>query len=177
MLKMESLRFLLAVIVGVVMFISDLSIGWLTALTGRFPVVIIMGFVIGLIAGRGLYAPLAAVISWVAGIVLSVLITMALYPGQIPPDATIDGLLITAAVMALRGTFDFEYEGPWIIALPVIIVYLVIILIVTPLLYLIGVGAAVVGGLVGHVIEKILQKSLQKPAASPPAPTTAETSS
>ncbi len=159
---MFSIRFWLALILGIVLFVSDLFIGWLTALTGRFPVVIVMGFIIGLVARRGIEAVLASVLSWSAGIVISVLIGMVAYPGQIPPDATLVGLLLTAAVMALRGTFQFEYEGPWIIALPVIIIYMLIIFVVTPAIYLMAVVTSMVGGIVGHALERVIKPIVER---------------
>ena len=67
-------EFLIALIVGIVIYITDLLVGWLTLIFGPFPVIWVMAVVIGIIAGGVGDALKATFLTWLFGILLGSLV-------------------------------------------------------------------------------------------------------
>ena len=72
-------EFLLATLVGVILFISDLLVGWMSFILGPIPVIFIIALVIGIIAGNVGDAVKATFLTWLLGILLGCLLAPVLF--------------------------------------------------------------------------------------------------
>ena len=71
---MVSRMMLIAIIVGITLFVSDLVFGWMTFLSGPIPVIFVMTIIVGIIAGQVGDAVKATFLTWLLGILLSSLL-------------------------------------------------------------------------------------------------------
>jgi len=148
------LEFLLAIIVGLAVFLTDFIFGWLTFLSGPIPVIFIIAIIIGLVAGTHPGAVFATLITWIGGILIGVLIAPIVFVDVINPDQTLLGLFLFVFVYPLRGFYTLSYEGNIVEVLVMGIVYLILMLIVTPVLYLISFAFAPIGVVIGKFIRR-----------------------
>jgi len=85
---MRQKEVLVASIVGIAMFITDLKFSWLSMYLGTIPGLFVIAFIVGVLAtdiGGGL---LSAFVALVGGVVLSVAFFQYLYPELWSPEAT-----------------------------------------------------------------------------------------
>jgi len=160
------LEFLLAIIVGLTVFLTDFVFGWLTFLSGPIPVIFIMAIIIGLVAGTHPGAVFATLITWIGGILIGILIAPIVFADIMNPDQTLLGLFLFVFIYPLRGFYTLSYEGNIVEVLVVGLVYLIMMLIVTPVLYLISFAFAPIGVVIGKFIRRRVGGRLAKP--SPP---------
>ena len=150
---MVKLEFILSIIVGLAVFLTDLIFGWLTFLCGPIPVIFIIAIIIGLVAGTHGGAVIATMITWIGGILIGVLIAPIVFAGTINPDQTLLGLLIFVFLYSVRGFYTFTYEGNLVEALVVGLIIVIVMLIITPILYLISFAFAPIGVVIGKFIR------------------------
>lgn len=143
-------QMLVAILVGVTIFVTDFIYGWLTFLTGPFPVIFVMAFIIGLIAGNGTKGVLATIISWAIGLGLGYVFAPILLADFMGPDTTELGLIFGILMWPLRGYYDSFNVDNVFQAIGLIIVSLFL----TPVIYLISLGVGGLGGLVGKFVRK-----------------------
>jgi len=148
------LEFLLAIIVGLAVFLTDFIFGWLTFLSGPIPVIFIIAIIIGLVAGTHPGAVFFFFFTWIGGILIGVLIAPIVFVDVINPDQTLLGLVLFVFVYPLRGFYTLSYEGNIVEVLVMGIVYLILMLIVTPVLYLISFAFAPIGVVIGKFIRR-----------------------
>lgn len=160
---MVKLEFLLSIIVGLAVFLTDLIFGWLTFLCGPIPVIFIIAIIIGLFAGTHGGAVIATMITWIGGILIGVLIAPIVFAGTLNPDQTLLGLLIFVFLYSVRGFYTLTYEGNIVEVLVVGLVYLIVMLIITPILYLISFAFAPIGVVIGKFIRKRVGGRSPKP--------------
>jgi len=160
------LEFFLAIIVGLTVFLTDFVFGWLTFLSGPIPVIFIMAIIIGLVAGTHPGAVFATLITWIGGILIGILIAPIVFADIMNPDQTLLGLFLFVFIYPLRGFYTLSYEGNIVEVLVVGLVYLIMMLIVTPVLYLISFAFAPIGVVIGKFIRRRVGGRLAKP--SPP---------
>ncbi|MHA1289491.1 MAG: hypothetical protein ACTSPB_19045 [Candidatus Thorarchaeota archaeon] len=163
---MVKLEFFLAIIVGLTVFLTDFVFGWLTFLSGPIPVIFIMAIIIGLVAGTHPGAVFATLITWIGGILIGILIAPIVFADIMNPDQTLLGLFLFVFIYPLRGFYTLSYEGNIVEVLVVGLVYLIMMLIVTPVLYLISFAFAPIGVVIGKFIRRRVGGRLAKP--SPP---------
>ena len=152
---------LLAVIVGIVLFISDFTIGWLTALSARIPVIFIMAVIIGIIAGKHTDGLFATGLTWIISIPLGMLITPLAYPQYVSQNTTLFGLFLFVPIWTLRGTFNFQLEGNVIEVFVAGLVLLVVLIIVAPAIYVASLLFGLLGGSIGQVLRGFLHRESQ----------------
>ena len=151
---MVKLEFLLAIIVGLVIFLTDLIFGWLTFLSGPIPVIFIIAIIIGFVAGTHAGAVGATMITWIGGILIGVLIAPIVFVDTLNPDQTLLGLFLFVFIYSVRGFYTFTYEGNIIEVLVVGLIYFIVMLIVTPVLYLISFAFVPIGVVIGKFIRR-----------------------
>ena len=155
---MVKLEFLLSIIIGLAIFLTDLICGWLTFLSGPIPVIFIIALIIGLVAGTHGGAVGATMITWIGGILIGVLIAPIVFVDILNPDQTLLGLFIFVFLYSVRGFYTLTYEGNIVEVLVVGLVYLIVMLIVTPVLYLFSFAFAPIGVVIGKFIRGIVGK-------------------
>lgn len=146
--------FLLAIVIGLAVFLTDFVFGWLTFLCGPIPVIFIMAIIIGVVSGTHGEAVIATMITWVGGIIIGVLIAPIVFAGTINPDQTILGLFIFVFLYSVRGFWDITLEGTIFEVLVLGILAILAMLIVTPILYLISFAFTPIGVVIGKFIRK-----------------------
>ena len=151
---MVKLEFLLSIVVGLTIFLTDLIFGWLTFLSGPIPVIFIIAIIIGIIAGTHGGAVGATMITWIGGIVIGILIAPIVFAGTLNPNQTLLGLFLFVFIYSVRGFYSFTYEGNIIEVLVVGLIYFLVMLIITPILYLISFAFAPIGVVIGKFIRK-----------------------
>ena len=151
---MVKLEHLLAVIVGLGLFLSDLIFGWLTFLCGSIPVIFVMALIIGIVAGSHAGAVFSTLITWVGGVLIGILIAPIIFADFMNPEQTILGLFLFIVIYPLRGFFDFTVEGNIVEVLVVGLGLLIIMLILTPVLYLFSFAFAPIGVVIGNFIRR-----------------------
>ena len=170
---MVSRDLVLAVIIGIIIFETDLAFGWLTILCGPIPVIFIMAVIIGIIAGKIGAALLSTLLTWVFSISIGVLLIPIIYVNELAPDQSIFSLFLIVFFYSLRGMYSFTYEGDFFEVLIVGFLYIVVMLIVTPIIYLFSFVFAVAGGVIGRVLRDSLMKK-EAPVPQQPDPTTTD---
>jgi hypothetical protein len=150
-------EFLLATLVGVILFISDLLVGWMSFILGPIPVIFIIALVIGIIAGNVGDAVKATFLTWLLGILLGCLLAPVLFADLWSEDVFLPLLPLIIMMWSTRGMFiGLEFEGNWIEALAVAAGLAILWLVVTPMLYMVSFLVAAIGGIIGTVIYKRL---------------------
>lgn len=151
---MVKLEFLLAIIVGLAIFLTDFIFGWLTFLCGSIPVIFVIAIIIGLVAGNHASAIFATLITWIGGIGIAVLITPLVFADTMNPEQTFIGLFLFVFIYSVRGVYDFTFEGTIIEGIVVGLGMLIVVLVVTPVLYLFSFAFAPIGVVIGKFIRR-----------------------
>jgi hypothetical protein len=163
---MRQKEVLVASIVGIAMFITDLKFSWLSMYLGTIPGLFVIAFVVGMLAtdiGGGL---LSAFVALVGGVVVSVAFFQYLYPELWNPETTLLGILLFVPMYSLRNMFP-EEEMSLVEAITMVF----ILLIVTPVMYAISIGIGAIGGIAGRLLrERIIEPRWQQPAPIEEAP-------
>jgi len=162
----------LAVIIGIIIFESDLVFGWLTMISGPIPVIFIMAIIIGIIAGKIGIALLSTLLTWVFGILLAVLIAPIVFVDYLASDSSYITLFLFVVIYSLRGMYSFTYEGNLVEVIVVGLLYLIMMIIITPIIYLFSFVFAVAGGVIGRVLrDSLMKKGAPTDQQSAPATT------
>ena len=151
---MVKLEYILSIIVGISLFLTDLVFGWLTFLSGPIPVIFVMAIIIGIVAGTNKAALSTTFLSWIGGIGIGILIAPIVFVDIMNPDQTLLGLVLFIPIYSLRGTFAWTFEGNIVEIMVVGLVLLVVMLILTPIIYLFSFVFSVIGALIGKYIRK-----------------------
>jgi hypothetical protein len=162
---------ILAIIVGLALFLSDLAFGWLTMISGPIPVIFIMALLIGIIAGGIGKAVLCTLVSWVFGLLIGTLTAPILLADVVSPSQDFFTLFIIVFLYSLRGMYSFTYEGNIIEVLVTGLLYLIVMMIFTPVIYLMSFIFSALGGYIGIVIRRTRSKPQEttQPATQAPA--------
>ena len=161
---MVKLEFLLSIVVGLGLFLTDFIFGWLTFLCGSVPVIFIIALIIGLIAGSHSGGIFATMITWIGGISIGILITPIVFADLMTPETNILGLFLFVFIYSVRGVYDLSFEGNIIEVFVVGIGMLIVVLVLTPVLYLFSFAFAPVGVVIGNFIRKrVGGRSVEQP--------------
>ncbi len=150
-------EFLIATLVGVIIFVTDLTFSWLTFLTGPFPVLFIMAIIIGILAGTVGDALKATFLTWLLGILLGCLLAPIIFVEFWSGEGFLPLLPLIVMLWSTRGMFiDFQFEGTWVEAMAVAAGMSLIWLVLTPMLYLMSFVVAAIGGFIGKRVHERL---------------------
>ena len=164
---------LLAVVVGIILFETDLVFGWLTMISGPVPVIFIMAIIIGIIAGKIGTALLSTLLTWVLGILIAVLMAPIVFVDYFTTEPSYFTLFVFVFIYSIRGMYSFTFEGDLIEVIVVGLLYLVVMIVITPIIYLFSFVFAVAGGVIGGVLRDSLAKK-GTPAVQPTPPVSAD---
>ena len=146
---------LIAILVGVIIFITDLAFGWLSFLTGPFPVLFVMATIIGIVAGTVGDAVKATFLTWVFGILLGCLLAPIIFAEFWSDEVFLPLLPLIVMMWSTRGMFiEFQFEGTWVEAMAVAAGMLILWLVLTPMLYLMSFAVAAIGGFIGKRVHE-----------------------
>jgi hypothetical protein len=166
-LKIEPI---LAIIVGLALFLSDLAFGWLTMISGPIPVIFIMAIVIGIIAGGIGKALLCTFVSWVFGLLIGALIAPIILADILSPGKDFLTLFIIVFLYSLRGMYSFTIEGNIVEVIVTGVLYILLMLIITPIIYLVSFVFSAIGGYIGIVIRRSRSKPKETTQPATQAP-------
>ncbi|MBN2228740.1 MAG: hypothetical protein JW779_04030 [Candidatus Thorarchaeota archaeon] len=145
---------IVAIVAGSLIFLSDLLFGWLTLICGPIPVIFIIAIIIGIFAGNVGDALLSTFLSWVLGILLGVLLAPLIFAGLLAEGQDFFGLFLLVFLYSLRGMFSWQLEGTIVEVFLMGFIYLIVMLVVAPIIYLISFVFAVLGGIIGKLIRE-----------------------
>jgi hypothetical protein len=167
------IELLLAVIVGIILFETDLVFGWLTMISGPVPVIFIMAIIIGIIAGKIGDALLSTLLSWIFGILIGVLLAPIVFADYFTTEPSYFTIFLFVFIYSIRGMYTFTFEGNLVEVIVVGLLYLIVMIIITPIIYLFSFVFAVAGGVIGRVLRDSLMKR-GAPVAQPAVSSSAE---
>ncbi len=151
---MVKIDLILSIIIGLVIFVSDLAFSWLTILCGRIPVIFVIAVIIGIVAGSHGDAVIATMITWIGGILIGMLLAPIIFVDILNPDQDFLVLFIFVLLFSVRGFYNFETLDTLLELIVIGFLQLIVALIITPILYLISFAFAPVGVLIGKLIRK-----------------------
>lgn len=152
MVKRETL---IAIVIGVTIFITDLTFGWLTFLTSPFPVIFTIALVIGIIVGKVGDAVKVTFLTWLIGIALACLLGPIIFADLWSDEVYLPFLPLIVMLWSTRGMFlGWEFQGTWVEAMAVAAGMLVAWLVLTPMLYLFSFLVAAIGGWIGRRVHQ-----------------------
>ena len=159
---MRQKEVLVASIVGIAMFITDMKFSWLSMYLGTIPGLFVIAFVVGVLATDISGGLLSAFISLVGGVAVSGVFFQYLYPELWSPEATLSGGFMFVVLYSIRNMYpDRE------MSLAEAITMLVVLIIVAPIMYTISIGIGAIGGVVGRFGRNIVEERyFEKPMPS-----------
>ena len=167
---MRQKEVLVASIVGIAMFITDMKFNWLSMYLGTIPGLFVIAFVVGVLATDISGGLLSAFISLVGGVAVSGVFFQYLYPELWSPEATLSGGFMFIVLYSIRNLYP-DREMSLVEALTMIVVLIV----VAPIMYAISIGIGAIGGIVGRFGRKIVEERyFEKPMPSTAPPTSKE---
>ncbi|MFW9832700.1 MAG: hypothetical protein ACFFEK_01790 [Candidatus Thorarchaeota archaeon] len=175
---MQWKKALIAIIVGIIVWMSDILFGWMSVnISGIWTIFIVM-FIVGIIAGDFSGGFVAAFLTELLSVLL-----LALFPQVLVPGATITADNIFSMmwlVMGLSLSYHLRFPDepvPWFEA----IVIIAILIVLAPFVYAMALLFGLLGGGIGKIIYSRIFKeekapvpayvpSQEPPPSQPPAP-------
>ncbi|MFW9981719.1 MAG: hypothetical protein ACFFE3_07370 [Candidatus Thorarchaeota archaeon] len=179
---MQWKKVLIAIIVGIILWMSDILFGWMSVnISGLLTIFIVM-FIVGIIAGDISGGFVAAFLTELLSVLLLVLFPQILVPGATITASDLFGMMWLVMGLSLSYSLRFPDEPvPWIEALLII----AILIILAPIVYGMALFFGLLGGLIGRFVHPMIFKPKavpvsvpsQEPPPTPPAPEASEDSS
>lgn len=172
---MQWKKMLFAIIIGIILFITDMMFGWVSVYLGGIWTLFLIVFIVGILAGDVSGGFVAGILTELLGVLL-----LAIFPAIFFPDITIsatDILSMMWLVMSLSLSYSLRFPDepvPWIET----IVIIVLLILLAPIVYGIAIIFGPLGGLIGRSIyprifkpkEAPMRVPSQKPQPSAPPP-------
>jgi hypothetical protein len=172
---MQWKKALIAIIVGIILFMSDILVGWMSVnISGIWTIFIVM-FIVGIIAGDISGGFVAAFLTELLSVLLLVLFPQVLVPGA---TITADNLFsMMWLVMGLSLSYHLRFPDepiPWIESILII----ALLIVIAPVVYVMALFFGLLGGLIGRFIHPRIFKperapvraTTQEPRPSAPPP-------
>jgi hypothetical protein len=173
---MQWKKALIAIIVGIILFMSDILFGWMSVNISGILTIFIVMFIVGIIAGDISGGFVAAFLTELLSVLLLVLFPQILVPGATITAEDLFSMMWLVMGLSLSYHLRFPDEPiPWIEA--ILIIALLIVL--APFVYAMALIFGPLGGLIGRFIYPRIFKpegapvraAAQEPQPSaPPAP-------
>jgi len=172
---MQWKKALIAIIVGTILFMSDILVGWMSVnISGIWTIFIVM-FIVGIIAGDISGGFVAAFLTELLSVLLLALIPQILVPGATITATDLFSMMWLVMGLSLSYHLRFPDEPvPWIESLVII----ALLIILAPFVYAMALFFGPLGGLVGRFIHPRIFKPegapvramAQEPRPSAPPP-------
>jgi hypothetical protein len=157
---MQWKKVLLAMIIGIILFITDMRFGWISVSVGGVWTLFIIIFIVGILAGDISGGFIAGILTELLGVGI-----LAMIPEILVPEVTVSATDILSRmwiVMALSVSYSARFPDapvPWIEGLVIIILLIVL----APLVY----GMALFFGLIGGLLGRFIHPRIIKPKGAP----------
>ena len=172
---MQWKKILFATIVGIILFITDLMLGWISFSLGGIPTIFLLIFIVGILAGDISGGFVAGVLTELLGVGIVALAPEILFPG-VTISAT-DFLGRMWLIMALSLSYNVRFPDtpiPWLVG----IVMIALLVLLAPFVFAFALIFGPLGGLIGRFIYPRIFKpegapvraSVPTPQPAPPAP-------
>jgi len=161
---MQMKKVLLAIIIGIILFITDMLFGWISVSLGGVWTLFIIIFIVGILAGDISGGFLAGFLTELLGVGL-----LAMAPEIFFPEVTITATDIFSRmwlVMSLSISYSMRFPDapiPWIEG----IVIIALLVVLAPLVYAMALFFGFLGGLIGRIIHPRVFKPKEAPAPVP----------
>jgi hypothetical protein len=172
---MQWKKALIAIIVGTILFMSDILYGWMSVNISGIWTIFIVTFIVGIIAGDISGGFVAAFLTELLSVLLLVLFPQILVPGATISAADLFSMMWLVMGLSLSYSLRFPDEPvPWIEGLLII----ALLIVLAPLVYVMALFFGLIGGLFGRLIHPRIFKPKdvpvhvpsQEPQPAPPAP-------
>ena len=156
---MRPKEMLVAIIVGTIMFITDMKFNWLSMFLGPIPGLFVIAFLVGVIATDVVSGLMSVFLTEVTGVAISVAFFSYLFPEYWNPETTLAGVILFVVVYSVRNLFSDEEMSP-----VEAIGMLVVIILLTPMAYGFCIVLGAIGGIVGRLLrENIIESRVRHP--------------
>ncbi|MFW9767347.1 MAG: hypothetical protein ACFFF9_08220 [Candidatus Thorarchaeota archaeon] len=172
---MQWKKVLIAIIVGIILWMSDILYGWMSVnISGIWTIFIVM-FIVGIISGDISGGFVAAFLTELLSILLLVLFPQILVPGATITASDLFGMMWLVMGLSLSYSLRFPDEPvPWIEGLVII----ALLIILAPFVYAMALFFGLLGGIFGRFIHPRVFKPKgastpipsQQPQQAPPPP-------
>ena len=157
---MQWKKMLFAIIIGIILYITDMNYGWMSFWLGGVWTIFVIVFIVGILAGDISGGFVAGILTVLLGVGL-----IAVIPEILLPEYTISATDILSRmwlIMAFSLSYSTRFPDapiPWIEGLVIIMILIVL----APLVY----GIALVFGLFGGLIGRFIYPRVFKPKSAP----------
>jgi hypothetical protein len=161
---MQPKKVLFAIIIGLILFLTDMRFGWMSFVLGGVWTLFVIVLIVGILAGDISGGFVAAFLTELIGVVILALIPEVFFP-FITITAT-DFLVRMWLVMSLSISYHTRFPDepiPWIEELVII----VLLILLSPLVYAMSLLFALIGGLIGRLIHPRVFKPKGAPVRVP----------
>jgi hypothetical protein len=161
---MQPKKVLFAIIIGLILFLTDMRFGWMSFVLGGVWTLLVIVLIVGILAGDISGGFVAAFLTELIGVVILALIPEVFFP-FITITAT-DFLVRMWLVMSLSISYHTRFPDepiPWIEELVII----VLLILLSPLVYAMSLLFALIGGLIGRLIHPRVFKPKGAPVRVP----------
>ncbi|MFX1604847.1 MAG: hypothetical protein ACFFDD_02965 [Promethearchaeota archaeon] len=161
---MQLKKVLFAIIIGLILFITDMLYGWISVALGGIWTLFILVLIVGILAGDISGGFIAGLLTEIIGVGL-----LAMSPAIFFPEVTITATDIFGRmwlVMSLSISYRMRFPDapiPWIEGIAII----VLLVVLAPLVYAMSLFFALFGGLIGRFIHPRVFKPKEAPAPVP----------
>ena len=161
---MQWKKILFAVVIGLILFFTEMLYGWISASLGGIWALFIIVLIVGILAGDISGGFIAGLLTELIGVG-----TIAIIPGFFFPEITITadnilGLMWLVMSLSISHSLRFPDEPvPWIEA----IVLVVLLVLIAPVVYAMSLLFALIGGLIGRSLYPRVFKPKGAPTPSP----------
>ena len=161
---MQPKKVLFAIIIGLILFLTDMLFGWMSFVLGGVWTLFIIVLIVGILAGDISGGFVAAFLTELIGVVI-----LAISPEIFFPFITITATNFLARmwlVMSLSLSYHLRFPDepiPWIEG----IVIIAILVLLSPLVYAMSLLFALIGGLIGRLIHPRVFKPKEAPVRVP----------
>ena len=169
---MQWKKVLLAIIIGVILFLTDMRFGWISFAIGGVWTLFIIMFIVGILSGDIAEGFLAGILTELIGVGILALIPDIFFT-EITVSAT-DFLARMWIVMGLSLSYSLRFPDapvPWIEGLVIIILLIAL----APVVYVMALLFSFLGGILARIIHPRIFKPKEAPAYVPsqePRPST-----
>ncbi|MFW9910568.1 MAG: hypothetical protein ACFFEF_18580 [Candidatus Thorarchaeota archaeon] len=161
---MQWKKMLFAIIVGIILLITDMMFGWMSVYVGGIWTLFLIVFIVGVIAGDISGGFVAGILAELLGVLL-----LAIFPEIFFPEITISATDILSRmwlVMALSLSYSTRFPDapvPWIETLVIIILLIAL----APIVYVMALIFGPLGGLIGRFIYSRVSRPKEAPMRAP----------
>ena len=161
---MQWKKIIFAVVIGLILFFTEMLYGWISASLGGIWTLFIIVLIVGILAGDISGGLVAGLLTELIGVG-----TIAIIPGFFFPEITITATDILGRmwlVMSLSISHSLRFPDepvPWVEA----IVLVVLLVLLAPIVYAMSLIFALIGGLIGRSIYPRVFKPKGAPTPSP----------